>query len=53
MPPVVLVLFAVFQGGRLELLDVIFRGSNGLETPEDHVHRIGIARHFLFITAGE
>jgi|SRR5467141_1504957 len=26
---------------------------NGLEALEDHVHRIGIARHFLFITAGE
>src|SRR5713101_4630907 len=50
---VVLVLAAVFEEDAVELLYVIFHRCTRLEALKDHVPRIGIARNFLFVTAGE
>src|SRR5579863_1686542 len=49
----VLVLGAVLKEYAVQLLDVVFRGGDGLVAVEDHVHRVGIARHFLLVAAGK
>ena len=48
-----LILAAVFEKNSLELLDVVFRDRDGLETLENHIHRIGVAGDFLLVAAGE
>jgi hypothetical protein len=47
---VLLIFGAVLEQHSVELLDVVFRGRNGREALKNHVHRIGIARHFLLVT---
>jgi hypothetical protein len=47
----ILVPGAVLEEHAMQLLDVIFSGSDGLVSLENHVDRVGIARHFLFVTA--
>jgi len=41
-----LVLAVVFEKDTVKLLDGIFCDRYGLETLEDHAHRIGISGHF-------
>src|SRR5215469_4146915 len=48
-----LILAAVFEKNAVELLDVVFGDRYGLETLENHVHRIGIAGDLLLIAARE
>src|SRR5215472_8394785 len=47
-----LILAAVFEKNAVELLDVVGDGY-GLETLENHVHRIGVASDFLLVPARE
>ena len=49
----VLVLGVVLQQYAMQLLDMVLRGGDSHIAVKDHVHRIGIARHFLFVAAGE
>src|ERR1700681_2803115 len=42
MAPMVPILAAVFEKNAVELLDVVFRERDGLETLKDHAHLIGI-----------
>ena len=44
---------AVGEQHAVQLPDVVLGGGDGLIAVEDHVHRVGIARHFLLVTAGE
>ena len=53
IPAMILILCAVFQQHAMQLLDVVLGNRNGLKAAEDHVHRVGIARNFLFIAAPE
>src|ERR1700677_2946406 len=53
MPAMLLVPAAVFEKNAVELLDVVFGNRYGLETLENHVHRIGVAGHFLLVAACE
>src|SRR5215471_6867704 len=48
-----LILAAVFEKNTVELLDVVFGDRYGLETLENHVHRIGVAGDLLLIAARE
>ena len=44
---------AVFEKNAVKLLDMVFRDRYGLETLENHVHRIGVAGDFLLVAAGK
>jgi hypothetical protein len=53
VPAMLLILAAVFEKNTVKLLDVVFGDRFGLETLENHVHRIGVASHFLLVPARE
>lgn len=49
----ILIFGAVLEQYAVQLLDVIFGRSCAIKALENHVHRVGTARHFLLVTAGE
>ena len=49
----ILILRAVLEQHTVQLLNVIFSRGDGLVTIDDHVHSVGIARHFLLIPASK
>ena len=53
LPTMILILSAVFQENTVQLLDVVLGRRDRFKAAEDHVHRIGIASHFLLVAAGE